>query len=131
VIVADNGQEYPGTVKSIIPNDNTRTRTRPVRLVPNFGLDTARFANNQSVTVKLPLSSGARILTIPKDAVVARANGSVVFVVKGTNATMRNVKLGRGIGNKFEILDGLKPGDKVVTRGNERLGAGAPVRIVN
>ena len=131
VIVADNGQKYPGTVKSIIPNDNTRTRTRPVRLVPNFGPDTARFANNQSVTVKLPLSSGARILTVPKDAVVARANGSVVFIVKGNNATMRNVKLGRGIGNKFEILDGLKPGDKVVTRGNERLGVGAPIRIVN
>ena len=44
---------------------------------------------------------------------------------------MRNVKLGRGIGNKFEILDGLKPDEKVVTRGNERLGAGAPIRIVN
>ena len=131
VIVADSGKEYPGVVKSIIPNDNTRTRTRPVRLVPDFGAETGRFANNQSVTVKLPLSSGARILTVPKDAVVARANGSVVFVVKGNNATMRNVKLGRGIGNKFEILDGLKPDEKVVTRGNERLGAGAPIRIVN
>ena len=82
------------------------------------------------MTVKLPLSSGARILTVPKDAIVVRANGSVVFVVKGTNATMRNVKLGRGIGDKFEILDGLKPDEKVVTRGNERLGAGAPIRIV-
>ena len=130
-IVADNGKEYPAFVKSIIPNDNTRTRTRPVRLIASFGLDALRFANNQSVSVKLPLSSGSRILTIHKDAVVSRANGSVVFVVKGTNATMRNVKLGRGIGNKFEILHGLKPGEKVVVRGNERLGAGAPIRVVN
>jgi len=130
-LVADNGKEYAATLKSIIPNDNIRTRTRPVRLVAKFGDDAWRFANNQSISVKLPLSSGSRILTVHKDAVVARANGSVVFVVKGTNATMRNVKLGRGIGNKFEILDGLKPGEKVVVRGNERLGAGAPVRVVN
>ena len=60
-----------------------------------------------------------------------RANPAGSAGYEGNNATMRNVKLGRGIGNKFEILDGLKPDEKVVTRGNERLGAGAPIRIVN
>lgn len=130
-IVGDDGKRYPAKVKSIIPNDDTRTRTRPVRLIADFGADAVRFAHNQSVSVQLPLSSGSQILTVHKDAVVGRANGSVVFIVKGNNATMRNIKIGRGIGNKFEVLDGLKAGDKVVIRGNERLGAGAAVRVLN
>ncbi len=130
VIVSDDGKRYPTSVKTIIPDDNTRSRTRPVRLEANFGSDAAKFAHNQSVSVELPLSSADQILTVHKDAVVNRANGNVVFIVKGTNAVMRNLKIGRGIGNKFEVMDGLKAGEKVVIRGNERLGAGVAVRIV-
>ncbi|MDA0239529.1 MAG: efflux RND transporter periplasmic adaptor subunit [Proteobacteria bacterium] len=130
-VVADNGKRYPAKVRSIIPNDNTRTRTRPMRLEADFGDDAVILANNQSVTVELPLTTGNQILTVPKDAIVRRANGAVVFVVEGGNANMRTVQLGRGVGNKFQVLDGLKAGDKVVIRGNERLGAGGRVRVQN
>jgi multidrug efflux pump subunit AcrA (membrane-fusion protein) len=39
------------------------------------------------------------------------------------------VRLGRGIGNKFHVLKGLKAGDLVVVRGNERLGAGGRIKL--
>lgn len=130
-VVMDSGKRYPAKVRSIIPSDNTRTRTRPLRLEVAFGEDAAILANNQSATVELPLTTGNQILTVHKDAIVRRANGAVVFVVEGTNANMRTVQLGRGVGNKFQVLKGLKAGDKVVIRGNERLGAGGKVRILN
>jgi hypothetical protein len=88
------------------------------------------MADNQSVTVELPLTNGNKILTVHKDAVIRRANGNIVFVVSGSSATMHNVQLGRGVGDKFQVLKGLKAGDKVVIRGNERLGAGGRVKIV-
>ena len=116
-------------MRAIIPTDNTRTRSRPIRLVSDFGDDATRLANNQSVTVELPLTNGNKILTVHKDAIIKRANGNIVFVVKGNNATMRIVKLGRGIGNKFQVLEGLKEGDMVVVRGNERLGAGGRIKL--
>jgi hypothetical protein len=40
------------------------------------------------------------------------------------------VRIGRGVGIKFHVLKGLKAGDKVVINGNERLGAGGSVKIV-
>ena len=43
---------------------------------------------------------------------------------------MRSVRVGRGVGSNFEVLEGLKPGENVVIRGNERLGAGGQVRVV-
>ncbi len=130
-VYSENGDKFSAKVKTIIPDDNTRTRTRPVRLTVDFGTGGATFAHNQSVSVELPITSGQKIVTVHKDAVVSRANGNVVFVVTGATAAMRTVRIGRGIGNKFEILEGLKGGEKVVVRGNERLGAGGAVKVLN
>jgi RND family efflux transporter MFP subunit len=128
-IITDAGMEYEATVRAIIPNENVRTRTRPIRLTPAFGEEAAKFADNQSVMVELPITNENKILTVNKDAVLRRANGNIVFIVKGTNAMMRSVRLGRGVGNKYQVISGLKAGDKVVTRGNERLGAGGKIKI--
>jgi len=128
-VISDSGKVYSAKVRAIIPNENVRTRTRPVRLSVDFGSDSARYADNQSVTVELPMTSGNELLLVNKDAVLKRANGNIVFVVKGENATMRSVRLGRGIGNKFHVLKGLKAGDLVVVRGNERLGAGGRIKL--
>ena len=129
-IIVEGGKKYPAKVRSIIPSENVRTRTRPIRLIAEFGQDAIKMADNQSVTVELPLTNGNKILTVHKDAVIRRANGNIVFVVSGSSATMHNVQLGRGVGDKFQVLKGLKAGDKVVIRGNERLGAGGRVKIV-
>ena len=128
-ILSDSGKIYPANVRAIIPNENVRTRTRPVRLKVDFGSDAPKYADNQSVTVELPMTTGNELLLVNKDAVLKRANGNIVFVVKGQNATMRSVRLGRGIGNKFHVLKGLKAGDLVVIRGNERLGAGGRIKL--
>lgn len=129
-VIVDGGKSYTARVRSIIPSEDIRTRSRPIRLVANFGADSGKMADNQSITVELPLTNGNQILTVHKDAVLRRANGNIVFVVKKKSATMRTVQLGRGVGNKFEVLKGLKAGDKVAIRGNERLGAGGRVKIV-
>ena len=128
-IITDSGKKYDAQVRAIIPNENVRTRTRPIRLTTDFGSDASNFADNQSVKVELPLTNENKVLTVNKDAVLRRANGNIVFVVKGTNAMMRSVRLGRGIGNKFQVINGLEAGDKVVIRGNERLGAGGKIKI--
>ena len=128
-IISDSGKKYDAKVRAIIPNENVRTRTRPIRLTVAFGEEASNFADNQSVKVELPLTNENKVLTVNKDAVLRRANGNIVFVVKGTNAMMRSVRLGRGIGNKYQVIKGLKAGDKVVIRGNERLGAGGKIKI--
>jgi len=53
----------------------------------------------------------------------------LVFVVEGEAANIRPIQLGEAVGGRFEVLQGLKPGDLVVVRGNERLQPGQRVRI--
>ena len=64
-----------------------------------------------------------------KDAVTRQGDRAVVYRVNDDTAEQRTVRLGAAIGNRFEVLDGLSPGDIVVVRGNERLRPNDKVRV--
>jgi|GEM_PF-4807004 len=51
-------------------------------------------------------------------------DGNLAFVLEGNDqAARRDVTPGRKRGNiSFEVLEGLKPGDQVVTSSNENFG---------
>lgn len=125
----DDGTSHKATVRSILPSENPQTRTRVVRLVPEF-TDTVRpLADSQSVVVSVPVSDDRRVVTVHKDAILKRPNGDIVYVVNDGSAHLRPVSLGEAIGGRFEVVQGLKEGEIVVTRGNERLQPGAKVRV--
>jgi len=128
VVVAIGSEKgLKATVRAVVPQENPLTRTRAVRFTPLF--DTAqRFAANQSATLHVPIGSARDITTVHKDAVLSRKGNKLVFVAQKDAAQVRPVKLGDSIGQRFEVLSGLKPGDKVVVRGNERLRPGEKIR---
>ncbi len=59
---------------------------------------------------------------------IHRRGKQIVFVVEDDAAQIRALRLGQPVGGRFEVLDGLTPGELVVVRGNERLRAGQKVR---
>lgn len=124
----DNGRSVMAVVRSVIPTENALTRTRPVRFTPKVaGEEHPRFATDQSVTVLLPLGEPRTVVSVHKDAVIARGDGYIVYVVENGKAEVSQVKLGEAVGTRFEVISGLAPGDLVVTRGNERLRPGEEV----
>jgi RND family efflux transporter MFP subunit len=124
----DGASPITATVRAVVPEENPLTRTRPVRFTPTFANGHANLAVNQSVTLSIPLGRGGDVVTVHKDAVINRRGKSLVFVVKDGTAEKRVVKLGEAVGSRFQVLDGLVPGDSVVIRGNERLRPGQKVR---
>jgi RND family efflux transporter MFP subunit len=124
----DSGRNVMAVVRSVIPTENALTRTRPVRFTPQLAGDKSpQFATDQSVTVLLPLGEMRTIVSVHKDAVIARGAGYIVFVMENTKAKIRQIKIGDAVGLRFEIVSGLAPGDLVVIRGNERLRDGQDV----
>lgn len=119
----DDGERYPAMVRAVIPNENAMTRTRAVRFTPRFRSPPALSAVNSTVTVHLPTGRPREVVSVHKDAVVQRG-GPVVFRVEDGKAAESRVRLGEGVGNRFEVLSGLEPGDLAVVRGNERLQSG-------
>lgn len=69
------------------------------------------------------------VITIPKDALVIKKHGNVVYVVKEGKAEERLVKIGVTNGDRVEITEGLKEGETVVISGQNMLAEGSAVKI--
>ena len=124
----DDGSQHLAEVRAVVPQENPLTRTRTVRFVPSFGPMAKPLAIEQSVTLALPIAAPRQVVTVHKDAIIARQGNNLVYVVDDAQtAQIRPVRLGEAVGGRFEVEDGLKPGDVVVIRGNERLRPGQKV----
>ena len=89
------------------------------------------FRNEQVVHARVIWKESERA-TIPVTA-VSRISGETFAYVAETNggqtvAKQRSVKLGEIMGNEYVVLDGIKPGDKLITTGVQMLADGAPVK---
>ncbi len=126
----DDGTKHSAVVRALLPSENPLTRTRAVRFVPDFGETLRPLAHEQSVTLQIPIGAARRVLSVHKDAIVKRNGKDIVFVVAGDGVQARPVELGIAVGSRFEVLNGLREGERVVVRGNERLKPGAKVRVI-
>lgn len=70
-------------------------------------------------------------LSVPEEAIMVSNDEAYVFVITDGKAARRLVTLGQRDFGKVEIVDGLSAGDKVVTRGLQRVRDGAEVTIGN
>jgi RND family efflux transporter MFP subunit len=68
---------------------------------------------------------------VPKDAVLTEDAAQSVFVVADSKARRRPIKVGYDNSGFYEVLEGLKQGDQVVTTGQANLKDDAKVIVVN
>ena len=78
----------------------------------------------QSLQIRLELGDLAEAVLIPRGGFYQTTGGQWVYVVdpSGAIASKRSIKLGRQNPLVFEVLEGLSPGEKVVTSGYETFG---------
>jgi HlyD family secretion protein len=71
----------------------------------------------QTMQVRLTLGDNSDAALIPNGSFYQETGGNWIFVVSadGTEAVKRNVRLGRRNTDFIEVLDGLEPGEKVIT----------------
>lgn len=105
-----------GRVVSVGRVVDAAARTLPVIFeVPNPG---KRLAVGQSVFIRLFTSSAAKTPAVLESAIVDDAGRPVVFVhVAGESFERRAVRLGSREAGYVQILEGVRPGERVVTRG--------------
>ena len=78
--------------------------------------------------VTLAVESKKGALTVPEGAVQASERGFIAYAVEDGKARVRPIEIGLRTGaGVVEILSGLKPGERVVIEGSDRLGEGVAV----
>ncbi len=124
------GEVFAGEVAHIIPRADTRSRSFPVKV--RLSNARGRLKAGMLARVVVIVASGEPSVLVPKDAVVRRGPDQLVFVVSNGQAKAVKVDTGRGYRALLEIAGGdLKPGQQVVTLGNEVLRDGAKVQLGN
>jgi hypothetical protein len=81
----------------------------------DFGAD--RLFNNFYAEGRV-LADVPDVLTVPRSAVIWPGGQPIVYVDAGGHYELRSLKLGRAGDELWEVLDGLKEGEQVVTTGN-------------
>lgn len=118
-------EEFFGEVTKISPVVDLATRAAPVEITvdnPKHILKSGMFAK-----VRLIIQVRKNVAVIFKEAVMGREANFYVYVVENKQAVLRNITLGIRQGPYYEVRAGLKPGDRVVIMGQQRLFDGAPV----
>jgi len=91
----------------------------------NFDGETPQgIRRGQSLRLRIELGQSSEALLLPVGGFYKDSGGNWVFVVEpdGKRAIKRDIKLGRKSPEYYEVLDGLKPGEKVVTSSYENFG---------
>jgi HlyD family secretion protein len=78
----------------------------------------------QTLQIRLSLSEETRALLLPKGGFYQQTGGNWIYKLNeaGTTAYKVNIQVGRQNPDYYEVLEGLKPGDKVLINSYENYG---------
>ena len=120
-------QTFIGKVSRISPAVNTATRAFPFEaLVPNKD---ARLKPGTFARVHIESGKIDNVLTLPYATMQYRYGVNRVFVVEGDKLAVRELKVGDRLGERIEILSGVKAGEQVAATDVDNLTDGAKVSI--
>ena len=124
------GTLYEGRIRSLVPTGDIRSQTFEARIdLPASARDS--WTVGQLVSVAIPIRTRELALTVPRDALVLRHNGSFVFRVSADNlAEQIAVSIGDSAGDLVAVTGSLQPGDRVAVRGAENLTDGAAIKVM-
>lgn len=122
------GQTYQGQVIAVVPEADPRARTFPVKISVSNPQNKIKVGMLARAT--FPIGERRRAVLVPKDAIVLSDTGNLVYTVISGKAVPVPIKFGLAYDGFVEVAQGLRAGQLVVVRGNERLMPGTKVRIL-
>jgi RND family efflux transporter MFP subunit len=110
VVLAD-GRSAEATEVTVFPSADPATHSVSVRVV----LPALKDPPQPGATAKVVFAivGGAAVLQIPRSALVQRGEVSGVYVLDGNRLSLRQLRLGQRVGEKVEVLAGLKGGETI------------------
>ena len=116
-VLAFPDRDFNAHISYVAPSIDPNTRRLPVRAE----IENADFALKPQMFASFTILTGAATVSpaVPERGVVYEGQKAHVWVANEANKTLelRQVRTGTTVGGLVEIVEGLKPGEKVVTTG--------------
>jgi RND family efflux transporter MFP subunit len=129
-LLLTDGTLFPQKGSFYAQDRNLDAKTGSIKMEITFPNPGNLLRPGQFGKVRTIVETKKGALVIPQEAVTELQGNQVVMVVDQTNKTrMRPVKMGERFGALWEVVEGLKAGDKVVVQGMQKAPPGAPVVV--
>jgi RND family efflux transporter MFP subunit len=129
-LILGNGSVYPKKGKFYALDRSLDIRTGSIRYEVTFPNPETWLRPGQFGKVRFVADMKKGALVIPQEAVSELQGSYQVFVVGEDNkASIRPVTMGERLGPMWEVLEGLKPGDKVIVQGIQKVRSGSSVKV--
>ncbi len=131
-LVLPDGSRYPekGRINFAATQIDPQLATQEFRA--EFDNPRTQLLPGQFVRVQVVAGHRGNVFLVPQTAVVQTEKGHLLFVLDNEGkAAVRPVQTGSWTGSDWMILDGLKPGDRVIADNLLRLRPGAKVTPVD
>ncbi|MDY6276936.1 MAG: HlyD family efflux transporter periplasmic adaptor subunit [Bacteroidales bacterium] len=115
------GETYSTSIRKVYPE------VRDGKFKADFKFDGEQPDNirsGQTYYLNLQLGQPEEAVIIPRGTFYQKTGGKWIYVVNkdGTKAVKREIRIGRQNPQYYEVLEGLAPGEKVITSGYETYG---------
>ena len=127
-LILGNGSVYPQKGKFFALDRNLDPKTGAIRYEVTFPNTGNNLRPGQFGKVRFVADMKKGAMVIPQEAVnELQGNYQVVVVDQDNKASIRPVKMGERIDSLWEVTDGLKPGDRVIVQGWQKVREGSTV----
>lgn len=121
-LIQANDVPYPPKGRIIYVNRQVGTGTGTIQMAAEFPNPQAVLRPGGYGRVRIKVSDNENALLVPQPAVIEVQSEYMIIVLTPENKAMfRPVKVGDRVGPNWVITEGLKPDEKVVVEGIERL----------
>ena len=128
-LILGDGSLYPHSGKFYAIDRQVDVRTGTLRVAALFPNPTNILRPGQFVRVRVLIGTRQGALLIPQRAVMElQGNYQVAVVGAGNKVDIRTVKPGERVGPLWVIDEGLKPGERVVAEGLQKVKEGISVK---
>src|SRR6195952_386474 len=122
------GVQFDATLSHIAKSINASSHSMQVELQADNAA--GKFFGGSYCNVHFEIPTDANLVKIPSTALVTGNQGTQVAVLDSNNkVVLKNVQLGRDLGDSVEIAAGLSSSDRVINSPPETLATGDAVRI--
>jgi RND family efflux transporter MFP subunit len=126
--IAGPESEVGGIVRTVIPVGDDVSRLYEMRIEFNR----EDWSVGTAVQVATPVNKNQKVIAVPRDALVIRRSGVVIYRINNENqAELVPVKTGVANTTHIQVIGDVNENDKIVVRGNERLRPGQTVQVIS
>ncbi len=127
-LILSNAIEHPAKGRLVFIDRAVDVKTGTLRLRAEFNNPGKNLRPGMFARIRIDLGTRKHCLEVPARAVVELQGKTFLWVVgQDGKANQRPIKVGEQNGSNFIILEGIKPGERVIVEGVQKTREGAPV----